>query len=113
MINIQYFDDNECLKWCLVTYLNPADHDPARITEADKDFSKRLDCKDIKFPVKTRGIHKIEIKKSIGISVFGNVNKKKHPAYVSKKCYEEKHVDLLLMEKKTKDNMFLSNILIR
>ena len=30
LINIQ--DTNECFKWCLVRYLNPAHHNPARIT---------------------------------------------------------------------------------
>ena len=60
LINIQNIDDNECFKWCLVRYLNPADHHPARITKADKDFAKRLDFKDIKFPVKIRDIRKIE-----------------------------------------------------
>ena len=29
-------------------YLNPANHHPARITKADKDFAKKLDFKDIK-----------------------------------------------------------------
>ena len=38
----------------MVRYLNPADHHPARITKADKDFVKRLYLKDIKFPVKIR-----------------------------------------------------------
>ena len=41
--------NNEWFKWCLVRYLNPADHNPRRITKADKDFAKRLDFKDIKF----------------------------------------------------------------
>ena len=58
----------------------------ARITKADKDFSKSLDFKDIKFPVKVRDINKIEKKNSIGISAFGYENKEKHPIYVSKKC---------------------------
>ena len=56
------------------------------------------------FLVKIKDIHKIEKKNPIGISVFGYENKEKHPIYVSKKCCEEKHVDLLLMgeeEKKT------------
>ena len=48
------------VKWCIVRYLNPPNHHSARIAKADKDFSKRLDFKDIKFPVKTRDIHKIE-----------------------------------------------------
>ena len=89
-------------------YLNPVNHHPARITKADKDFAHRLDFKDIKFPVKTRGIHKIEKKKnSIGICVFGYKNKVKCPIYVSKKCCEDKHV-----EKEKKNSMFLSKILI-
>ena len=46
----------------MIRYLNPADHNPRRITKADKDFAKRLDFKDIKFPVKIRDIHKIEKK---------------------------------------------------
>ena len=63
LVNIQNNDDNECFKWCLVRYLNPANHHLARITKTDKDFAKRLDFKDIKFPVKIRDIHKTEKKK--------------------------------------------------
>ena len=59
LINIQNIDDNESFKWCLVRYLNPADHHPPRIKKADKDFVKGFDFKDIKVPVKTRDIHKI------------------------------------------------------
>ena len=59
MINIQNTDDNECVKWCFVRYVNRADHNPRRITKADKDFAKKLDFKGIKFPVKVRDIHKI------------------------------------------------------
>ena len=50
--------NNEWFKWCLVRYLNPADHNPRRITKADKDFAKRLDFKDIKFLL--RDIHKLK-----------------------------------------------------
>ena len=42
-------NDNECFKLCLVRYLNPADHQPVRITEADEDFAKRIDFKDKRF----------------------------------------------------------------
>ena len=96
LINIQNIDDNECFKWSIVRYLNPANHHPARITRADKDFAKKLVLRT-KFPVKIRDIHKIEKKNSIGISVFGYENKEKHPIYISKKCCEEIHVDLLLI----------------
>ena len=59
-INIQNIYGNECFKWCIVRYLNPADHHPAIITKTDKNLPKGLDFKDIKLPVKTRDIHKNE-----------------------------------------------------
>ena len=81
----------------IMNALNPADCNLARITKADKDFAKKPDFKDIKFPVKIRDIHKIEKKNSISISVFGYENKEKHPIYVSKKYCEGKHAGLLLI----------------
>ena len=82
MIDVQNINDNRCFKWCLFRYLNPADHNPRIFTKTDKGFTKRLDLKDIKFPVKARDIHKIEKKKkkkkkkkTIGVGVFGYDNK--------------------------------------
>ena len=63
LINIQNIDHNECFQRCLVRYLNPAEHHPARIIKPSKDFSKWFNLKDIKFSVKFRDIHKIEKKK--------------------------------------------------
>ena len=97
MINIQNTDDNEWFKWCLVRYLHPVDLNLRRITKDAKDFEKRVNSKDIKFPVKTRDILEIEKNNSICISVFGYENKEKNPIYVSNKCCEEKHVDSLLI----------------
>ena len=95
LINIQNIDDNECFQWCLVRYLNPADHHPAKVTKADKDFPKRLDFKNIIFQPKLETFTKLKIKKkkknSIDTSVFGYENKEKHSIYVSKKCCEGKH----------------------
>ena len=88
MINIQN-TDNERFKWCLARDANLADHNPRRITKADKDFAKRLDFNDIKFPEKTRELHKIEKKNSIAISVFGYENQVKYTIYESKKYCEE------------------------
>ena len=73
-------------------------------------FSKKLDFKYIKFPVKIREIQKFEKKNSKDISVFGYENKEKYPVYVSKKCFEEKHVDLLLIGEGEKNTMSLSMI---
>ena len=78
--------------------LNSWDHNPRRITKDDKNLAERLDFKDIEVPVKIRDIHRIEKRTSVGISVFGYENKERHTIYVSKKCCEEKRVDLLLIE---------------
>ena len=59
LINIQNIDHTECFKWSIVRYLNPADRHPARIKKADKEFAKKLNFKDIKFPVKFRDFHEI------------------------------------------------------
>ena len=75
-------NDNECLNWCIVRYLHPANQRPARIRNIDEILSDELDFDKIKFPVKTKDIHKIERKNSTGISVFGYENKKKHPIYI-------------------------------
>ena len=90
LINIQNTDDNECLKWCMVRYVNLADHNPRNITKADKDFAKRFSFKDIKFPVNTKDNHKLEKKNFTCISVFGYENKEKYPIYVSKRYCKEK-----------------------
>ena len=81
----------------MVRYLNLANHHPARITNTDKEFAKRLDFKDIKFRVKIRDIQKIQKKNSIGINAFGYENKEKYPIYISKHCCEEKRVDLFVI----------------
>ena len=41
-----------------------------KLENVDKDFSKEVDFKDIKFPVKIRDIHNVVKKNSIAISVF-------------------------------------------
>ena len=37
LTNIHDIDDNECFQWSAVRYLNPTDHNPIKITKADKD----------------------------------------------------------------------------
>ena len=40
-------------------------------------------------------------------SVFGHENKVKYPTYISKKCCDDKHVDLLLIGEGEKTHYFL------
>ena len=63
-------DDNKCFTWSLVRYLNPVDHNPKRITNADKYFAMTLDFKGIKFPAKFRDIYKIEKRIPLGLEVL-------------------------------------------
>ena len=44
----------------------------------------------------------------MGISVFGYENKEKRPIHVSKKCCEDKHVDLLLKVEEERKHYLLN-----
>ena len=78
LISIPNFDDNECFKWCVVTYLHPADHHLAINRKIPNLFGDELDFKDIKFPVKIKDISKIYENNFIGTDVFDYENKKKN-----------------------------------
>ena len=69
-IDIDNIDDNECFIWCLVKYLNLADHNPKKSAKVYKDFEKTLDFKDVKFPIKIRDIKKIEKRFSLVLAFF-------------------------------------------
>ena len=95
LINIQNTDDNECFKWCLVRYLNPADHHPAKVTKADKDFPKRLDFKNIIFQPKLETFTKLKIKKKKRIPltlVFLAMKIKKNIQYIYQKNVLKKNM---------------------
>ena len=81
----------------MIRYLNPADHHSARITKADKDFAKRLDFKDIQFPVKTRNIHKIEKNYSININTYVYENNENIQSMYQNNDSKKNYVDLLLI----------------
>ena len=75
LISVQNTGENECFKWCLVRYVNSADHTSRRIAKTDKYFAKRLDFKDKKFQSKLETFKKL-----------------KNLIYVSKQCCEKKNV---------------------
>ena len=87
MINVQNIDDNECLKWSLVRYLNPTHHHPARITKADRYYAKNLDFKNIEFPVKIRDTHKIKKKRVASALAFLVMKIEKIPNLCIKKLF--------------------------
>ena len=67
LINFQNIGDIDSLKWCLVNYLNYANHHPGRIRKISRKLC--FDFQDIKFPVKLIDIHKLE-KEILLASVF-------------------------------------------
>ena len=90
-------NDEECFVWSHVRYLNPKARRATDITQKDRDFRETLDYEGIDFPVKISDIGKIEVKNSIGISVFGYKGKKQfYPIRITKADYED-HMELLLL----------------
>ena len=81
----------------MVRYLYTGNNDPARNTTADKDFARTLDFKNIISSSCIQRQSQISKKTPIVISVFGYENKEKYPIYLSQKCCEKKHVDLLMI----------------
>ena len=67
----------------------------------DKDFARKPEFEDIKFPVAIRDIHKISKMNYISVSIFVYESKEKYPIYASKNTFR-RHVDLLLKEKEDK-----------
>ena len=65
-------------------------------------MQKKHNFEDIKFQSKLETFTKLQKNLFINISIFRYENKEKYPIYVSKKCFEETHVDLLLKGKKGK-----------
>ena len=88
MIIIQNIGNNECFNWSIIRYFNPVHHYPARITNADKDFTKKHHIKDIKT--------------ILAMIIRENIQ------FIKKKC-EEKYINLLLIGEERKRHYILIN----
>ena len=53
---------NECIRWCLVRYLNPVNKNPTKIRKVDREFTKQVNFKCVKFLVHKKNYAKIETK---------------------------------------------------
>ena len=53
--------DNECFKWCHIRFINPTNSHPERINKKDKEITKTLDYRGIKFPMKARDVNDMRI----------------------------------------------------
>ena len=64
-------NDNECLRWCNIRYLNPKDNHPKRIKRSDKLVVDPLNYERVEFPVSVKDYAKIEAQNDINIK---NIN---------------------------------------
>ena len=84
---------NECLRWCLVIYLNSENKNPSKIGSIDIEVAKKH-FNGVKFPVHRNDYTKIE-KKNL-INVFGYEDETTYCNYTLKQSFEI-NVDLLLL----------------
>ena len=68
-----------------------------KVSKVGRLFRQKLDFEDIKFWFKIKDIDKTKRKNSVRISVFGYEYSAKYPIEALKKCFEEKHIDVLLI----------------
>ena len=105
LINLKN-EDNKCFLWSHVRHLNPQKKDPQRIKNVDKEFAKKLDYSNVKFPVSLKDINKIEKQNQINISVFGYESKRLFPLRVSDQKYSD-HLELLYIQKESNSHYVL------
>ena len=88
LINIQN-NDNKCLLWRHVKYLNCNGKKLSRVTKKDKEISKSLNYNGIKFPVSSKDYFKISLMNKININVFSCEDKIIHPIYLSDQSFND------------------------
>ena len=102
LINIQN-NDNDCSRWCFVSYLNHVTKNQAKIRNFDRHLAKQLNFKNVKFPAYKKDYAKIEkwnnkLKNEITFLLKLLVLKiKYHTTFILQKQTFEKYVDLLLI----------------
>ena len=91
--------DNKCFMYCLGRALdpNPEKHNLERVSKHLKTVCKDLGLEDIKMPVSTKYIPKIEKQFNVSINVFGHSGGDVFPIKLTSQKHE-KHVDLLYTE---------------
>ena len=103
-------EDSESFRWCLVRYLNPANKNPAKIRNVDREFAKQLNSKGVKVPVYKKDYPKVEKQNSSSINVFDYEDETLYHIYTSKQTFEE-HIDLsLLSNSKNSQYITVKNI---
>ena len=97
IINVKN-QDNECLKWALLSALHPIDHSshPDRVSKY-KQYENELNFAGVGFPVTLKDISKVEKQNNLAINVFGYSDEAGvHPLYLTKDLTRDP-INLLLI----------------
>ena len=97
VINIQN-KDNKCFVWSILAALHPPCLNANRVNKY-KPYEKELNVTDLKFPLVTKDIKKLEkLNQSISVNVLAFDGKTCiYPAYVNGEKSRQHHVNLLLI----------------
>ena len=101
--------DNECLKWALLSALHPVEHgrNPDRVSKY-KPYENELNFAGVGFPVTLKDISKVEKQNNLAINVFGYSQQAGiHPLYLTNDLDHEP-INLLLLTE-VKDGKFISH----
>ena len=95
IINVKN-NDNECLKWALLSALHPVEHgrNPDRVSKY-KQYENELNFAGVGFPVTLKDIPKVEKQNNLAINVFGYASVI-HPLYLTKD-HSASPINLLLI----------------
>ena len=103
-------NDNECFKWCITRALNPVDRHPERITKILQLQAKKLNWKDLKFPLELKDISRFENVNEVSVNVYGYNQNEIYPLRVSTRTSDlcdSHHVNLLLISEGEKKHYCL------
>ena len=106
-------DDNECFKWCITRALNPVARDSERITKILRLQAEKLNWKDLKFPMETKDISRVEKVNEISINVYGYEKTEVYPLRVSTRTSDSHHINLLLISEGEKKHYCLIKSMTR
>ena len=107
VINIQNNDDDKYFLWSVLAHLYEANYHRERV-EHYKPHETELNMNVIVYPVAVKDVPKFEKQNNISVNVFGYEDGY-YPLYISRN-QQEKHVNLLLIEKGGKTHYCLSQI---
>ena len=106
IINVRN-QDNECLKWALLSARHPVKKNAQRVTKY-KDHENELDFTGIEFPTPLNQIPNVEHQNNLSINVFGySESAGIHPLYLTKD-HTRDPINLLLITK-VEDGKILSH----